>query len=253
MKALKMIGNLITPATPQLALAGLLACAAPAFGESGDQFLDGIGETAMIARYVFAGNENDWSRNDLHGKLLGEEGAYVEDELFGSVLSLPGGRGGSYIQIPGQALIGIDTISVAGWVNLSSDSRRQKIFSFGQHKNEHFYCTAKDRYEDVGHRVGITEKGKGAEQGTASKSLEKGQWIHLAAVLDTTKKTINSYANGVLVAQATDVTLNMEQILDDDDEKVNLLYIGRGQVGGTELNAKLHDFRLYSRNRAWNE
>ena len=246
MKGLKMIGNLITPATPQLALAVLLACAAPAFGESGDQFLDGIGETAMIARYVFDGNENDWSRNDLHGKLLGEEGAYVEDELFGSVLSLPGGRGGGYIQIPGQALIGIDTISVAGWVNLSSDSRREKIFSFGQHKNEHFYCTARDGYEDAGYRVRITEKGKGAEQGTASKSLKKGQWIHLAAVLDTTKKTISSYANGVLVAQATDVTLNMEQILDDDDEKVNLLYIGRGQVGATELNAKLHDFRLYN-------
>ena len=34
--------------------------------QGGDQFLDGIGETSLIARYVFNGNAEDSSRNQLH-------------------------------------------------------------------------------------------------------------------------------------------------------------------------------------------
>ena len=36
--------------------------------QSGDQILDGIGETGMIARYVFNGDLKDWSRNNLQGR-----------------------------------------------------------------------------------------------------------------------------------------------------------------------------------------
>lgn len=38
----------------------------PVQAQSGDQILDGIGETGMIARYVFNGDLKDWSRNNLH-------------------------------------------------------------------------------------------------------------------------------------------------------------------------------------------
>ena len=34
------------------------------FAQSGDQILDGIGETGLIARYVFDGDVKDWSRNN---------------------------------------------------------------------------------------------------------------------------------------------------------------------------------------------
>ena len=97
-----------------LLIVNLLTCTNPASAEigRGDQFLDGIGETALIARYVFNGNEEDWSRNNYHATLHGTEASYVEDSLFGSVLSLPGGRNGNYVQIPGQALIGVPDITV---------------------------------------------------------------------------------------------------------------------------------------------
>ena len=39
--------------------------------QSGDQILDGIGETGMIARYLFNGDTKDWSRNNLHAKFQG--------------------------------------------------------------------------------------------------------------------------------------------------------------------------------------
>ena len=87
---------------------------APALAQGGDQFLDGIGETALVARYVFNGNERDASRNTFHATLQGTGGAYVEDPQFGRVLSLHGGRG-AYVRIPGQALDGLDTISVSAW------------------------------------------------------------------------------------------------------------------------------------------
>jgi len=45
----------------------------------GDQFLDGIGETSLIARYQFNGNTEDSSRNQLHARMLGPGGAFVED------------------------------------------------------------------------------------------------------------------------------------------------------------------------------
>jgi len=74
----------------------------------GDQFLDGIGETALIARYLFNGNLEDRSRNSFHAVLYGQGGVFVDDEQFGKVLSLPGGPQGAYVQIPGQALVDIE-------------------------------------------------------------------------------------------------------------------------------------------------
>src|SRR5678815_3517097 len=68
--------------------------------EGGDQFLDGIGETALIARYVLNGNTTDRSRNNHQATLQGSGATYVEDEKFGKVLSLPG-TGEAFLQIPG--------------------------------------------------------------------------------------------------------------------------------------------------------
>ncbi len=43
------------------------------FAQSGDQILDGIGETGLIARYTFNGDVKDWSRNNLHGSIQGTD------------------------------------------------------------------------------------------------------------------------------------------------------------------------------------
>jgi hypothetical protein len=44
----------------------------------GDQILDGIGETALIARYVFDGNTQDRSRNQFHAEVIGDDPSYTE-------------------------------------------------------------------------------------------------------------------------------------------------------------------------------
>ena len=42
--------------------------------QGGDQFLDGIGETGLVARYVLNANAEDSSRNQFHATLRGNGG-----------------------------------------------------------------------------------------------------------------------------------------------------------------------------------
>src|SRR6218665_692000 len=79
-----------------------------------DQILDGIGETGMIARYLFNDDTKDWSRNNLHGTYTGTEVKFVNDNRFGKVLSLSG-QANSFITIPGGALTDLESMSISGW------------------------------------------------------------------------------------------------------------------------------------------
>ncbi len=97
--------------------------------QGGDQFLDGIGETGLVARYVLNGNAEDSSRNQFHATVRGTGGAFVDDEQFRRVLLLTGD--GSHLQLPGETLAGEDTISVTGWLYLPTGASGP-FFDFGQ-------------------------------------------------------------------------------------------------------------------------
>jgi DUF1680 family protein len=206
----------------------------------GDQFLDGIGETALVARYVFNGNERDASRNAFHGRLQGlGRGNYVVDSQFGQALSLTGNK--AYVQIPGQALEGLDTISVSAWVQLRSGQTPQSFFSFGKNTNSEFFCWL------VPFRAGITKTGANGLQGPSASALPTNRWAHIAVVLDAANRRMSCYLDGVRIAQATGVTLTMEQIIDQDDGSANHLLIGPSQIANDPtLNALIRDFRIYS-------
>jgi len=227
----------------------LLVCSGPVFAQTGggDQFLDGIGETALIVRYIFNGNSEDWSRNNFHATLHGTGAAYVEDSRFGKVLSLPGGEIGGYVQIPGQALIGVDTVSVTGWIYIRSEAPWQRFFDFGQDTTRNFFCTPIGEEASEGYRARITITGWNEELGPVAPRISTGQWVHLAVVLDTTNKTLSSYVDGIRVARATDVDLTLEQVLNQDNAAANLLYIGKSRYEtDSDLNAKVYDVRIYS-------
>src|SRR5689334_18481861 len=87
----------------------------------GDQILDGIGETSLIARYMFDGNTQDRSRDGHHASLHGTGGTFVDDKQFGRVLSLSG-EDGVYLSLPAATLAEAETLSVVGWVFLAADS-----------------------------------------------------------------------------------------------------------------------------------
>ena len=95
--------------------------------QGGDQMLDGIGETSLIARYQLNGTAEDSSRNQLHAKVMGT-GAFVEDGTR-RVLLLTGD--GSFVQLPSNTAAGEDAIAVAGWLYLPTRATGP-VFDFGQ-------------------------------------------------------------------------------------------------------------------------
>ncbi|MEN6309882.1 MAG: beta-L-arabinofuranosidase domain-containing protein [Anaerohalosphaeraceae bacterium] len=216
-------------------------------GAEGDQFLDGIGETALIARYLFNGNVEDRSRNSYHATLHGQQAVFVEDEQFGNVLSLPGGTNGAYVQIPGQALVGIENLSVTGWINIRDLTPWQRFFDLGQGPDRYIYCTPVGEERSNGCRVRMTAEGYNQEKGPAAFRVSEGQWVHLATVLDNANKTLALYVNGARVGLSTDVAWSLADILNQDDTAANKLYIGKSLYeGDAYLGARVYDVRFYS-------
>jgi DUF1680 family protein len=209
----------------------------------GDQILDGIGETALIARYLFDANTEDRARNHFHATLIKGEATYADEKPFGKVLSLPGGC----LQLPGRALVGVDSLSVTGWIFLRSAARGQRLFDFGLEAGRSFFCELTGLDESAGLRVRITTNGPEAEAGPVGQPLPTGRWIHLAIVLDAANQTLSSYIYGRLAGRAENVKIPLEQLLNRKNPAANRLYIGRSQGSDTPaLDAKLHDLRLYS-------
>jgi hypothetical protein len=205
----------------------------------GNQFLDGIGETALIARYVFNGNAEDWSRNTFHAALRGSGAGFVQDSRFGNVLNLPGN--GSYVQLPGNTLTGEDTISITGWLFLNSNVPGQRFFDFGQNAGSSLYAAA----TDAGLRASIGSFATSRTEPTGAP-VPANQWLHLAVVLDPANRTLTGYLNGVRAGQATNVTMNGAQVLNQASGDANRLYIGRSQNDAdATLNARVYDVRIY--------
>ncbi|HYG23087.1 MAG TPA: beta-L-arabinofuranosidase domain-containing protein [Verrucomicrobiae bacterium] len=209
----------------------------------GDQFLDGIGETALVARYLFNGSPQDLSRNSHHATLNGATNAFTDDPRFGRVLSL---NGTSHVNLPGDLLDDHESLSVTGWLFLRSADPWQRFFDFGQDTTHYFFCTPVGAGPDDGFRARITSEGWESEQGPAAPRLSTNQWIHIAVTLDAAQKRLNTYVNGRRVAQSSNVNLNMAQVLSETGSE-NHLYIGRSQFDSDpHLDARLHDVRIYS-------
>ncbi|MFD2036271.1 beta-L-arabinofuranosidase domain-containing protein [Belliella marina] len=212
--------------------------------QSGDQILDGIGETGMISRYVFDGDIKDWSRNNLHAKFHGEEAKFVNDSRFGKVLSL-NGEDDSYITIPADGLTDIESISVSGWIYLRSKQSGQRFFDFGKDIFKNFYAAPSGTKKQESFQVTITSL-NGENKSANSKEIELNKWVHIAVVVDVPAKSLLTYVNGKPVGEAKNVPIDLSAIFGQQSENKKPLYIGKSQVAGDpNLNALIHDFRVY--------
>ena len=216
--------------------AALLAQQAQQAGQAGgDQILDGIGETSLIARYQFNGSAEDSSRNQLHGRIVGT-GAFVE-EGSRRVLLLTGD--GSYVQLPANALAGEDAVAVVGWLYLPTRATGP-VFDFGQ--------TSATRLSGVvdaqGFRAVAVVDGKVRGE-TPAKSIVENQWLHFAVVLDPASRVLTTYVDGARAGQATNVDATPAQIL-PQTSAANRLFFGRGQDDRSPtLHGRLRDVRIY--------
>jgi DUF1680 family protein len=234
MTARIFLASLLTVATCLAGLAG----ATYGRAQVGDQFLDGIGETGLIARYVLSGNAEDASRNQFHATVRGNGATFVDDPQFQRALLLTGD--GSHLQLPGATLTGEDTITVTTWLYLPTGASGP-IFDFGQSASTRLSAVA----SPVGLRASIFLDGKLRGETPAAPVLEN-RWLHVAVVLDPAARLLTTYLDGARVGQVAHVTVNAAQLVDQTARDTNRLFIGRSQDDtAPRIHARLRDVRIY--------
>ncbi len=212
------------------------------YAQSGDQILDGIGETGLIARYVFDDDIKDWSRNNLHGKLPDTKAKFVKDKLFGHVLSL---NNNAFISIPGTAVSGEESLSIIGWVYLRSNEQGQYIFDFGKSNSSHFSLTPTGTKDNPGCQAKLMINTKQVYI-AQSEALETEKWHHIAVVFNAPSKSVSIYVNAKPVATTQNVNTELKQLFANNTNENNSFFFGKSlSSNSSSLNAKLYDFRIY--------
>jgi hypothetical protein len=220
-----------------LTVSTLVATVAPS-PQGGDQFLDGIGETGLVARYAFSDNAEDSSRNQFHAALRGTGAEFVDDGQFRRVLLLTGD--GSHVQLPGQTLAGEDTLSIAGWLYLPTGASGP-VFDLGQNTSQHLFAAA----SRSGVKAAIVSGGAvRAEASTGS--VAENQWMHFAVVLEPASRTLTIYLDGARAARSDNVAVDATQVVNQTSSLANRFFLGRSQDDGAPtLHARLRDVRIY--------
>jgi DUF1680 family protein len=207
----------------------------PSAQQPGDQFLDGIGETGLVARYVLDRNAEDSSRNQFHATLRGTGGSFVEDPQFRRALLLTGD--GSHLELPPNAIEGEDTLSITGWLFLPTGASGP-VFDFGSAANR-----LAARASSAGFRASVTVNG-GARPEVAGKPLLENQWVHFAVVLDPAARVLRTYIDGARVGEASGVAVTATQLVPAGGGST--LYLGKSQAAGeATLHGRLRDVRIY--------
>ncbi len=211
----------------------------------GDQFLDGIGETALIARYVLAGDLNDWSRNALHAEPVGSV-SFVTDERFGQVLALPTGSESGYVKLPGHTFNGCKSISITGWLWQELSENQQGIFKLGHNADSYISCI--QSISSIGNTIKLIISNNGSENGPVvlvGPIADRG-WLHLAFVLDVPGKKARLFINGKL-ADSVDIKYSLTDILSQDDLDSNQMFLGLpANTASSVSNGLIHDIRFYN-------
>ncbi|HEY4112323.1 beta-L-arabinofuranosidase domain-containing protein [Puia sp.] len=204
--------------------------------QSGDQILDGIGETGMVARYVFDGDAKDWSRNNLHARLQGDKTGFVEDNRFGKVLSLPGDSN-AFVTIPGEALTDLESLSISGWIYLRSKQPGQCLFDFGRDAAGHG--------DAAWHKDAAGHNDAAWHFGAVPSDVEVNKWVHLVVVMDVSSGSVITYVDSKPVGEAMKLPKELADIFGKQPGE-RRLYIGRSASPGEPfLNAMIHDLRIY--------
>ncbi|MGO3194817.1 MAG: beta-L-arabinofuranosidase domain-containing protein [Sphingobacterium sp.] len=212
--------------------------------QSGDQILDGIGETGMIARYVFDGNFKDWSRNNLHAEFRGAKASFIQDDKFGKVLSLAGGSN-EYVVLPEGTLTNLESLSISGWLFLRSSQQGQYFFDFGQNHDQHFFATPVGSAQQEGFQALITANNT-RTSGAISAGVPQNKWVHVAIVIDVFSKSITTYLDGKHVGEGKDIPKELAVVFKKGEKQTSGLYIGKSlDAESPSLNALVHDFRIY--------
>jgi DUF1680 family protein len=201
-------------------------------GQAQDQILDGIGETDMVARYIFNENTKDWSRNSHHDVYGGIDVPFVNDSRFGKVLSLFGEQN-SFLTIPKEAFSNLESISISAWVQPQALQTGQYLFDLRTENGIRFFTNI--------HQEGVQSSmvSKSTQlSGKVSTPLKLNTWIHIVLVIDLPSKSMTTYMDNKVVDE---VSLNTGFSLEN-----TTFYIGKSIIPNQpNLKALIHDLRIY--------
>ncbi|TRZ42934.1 beta-L-arabinofuranosidase domain-containing protein [Robertkochia solimangrovi] len=221
-----------------------------AFGNSslsaqdGDQILDGIGETGLIARYVFDGDTKDWSRNNLHAVFTGGKAVFANDEKFGKVLVIPS-EGKTFVKVPGESLINEESVSITGWVKLSAVESGQKILDLGKGSDAHFYLSPEGGGDKGGFQAVMITEGKKSFEINSEQQVKSDEWFHFTIVVDVPSKVFTTFINGEKIGKAEAMDIELSELFSGDGAD-NIIHFGNSIAGdGTPIAGNYHDFRIY--------
>ncbi|MAW94469.1 MULTISPECIES: beta-L-arabinofuranosidase domain-containing protein [unclassified Leeuwenhoekiella] len=208
--------------------------------QEGDQILDGIGETDLIARYALEGDAKDWSRNNLHAEFSATNPHFVSDLLFEKVIEFSG-KANEFISLPPQIFNGVESLSVSSWMYLKGENQGFYLFDFGQPKGNHFFAAPHNLEEAAGFVAGL-ETDSNPQLATGTGGIEPGKWAHLVVVLDFPAQSLRTYING---KEAAEEMIRFD-LADAFTKAGNKLTIGQSLAGNAPaFTGKLHDFRIY--------
>ncbi|KYP13184.1 beta-L-arabinofuranosidase domain-containing protein, partial [Flavihumibacter sp. CACIAM 22H1] len=166
---------------------------------------------------------NDWSRNNLHGKLQQDTAVrYFNDPRFGKVASLTG-IGNSYITLPSDVVKEMESFSISTWILPRSGNSIAALFSIGRKNSPHFSFNQLNL-----------------------PGIELNKWTHIALVIDPAAKTMVLYVNSKQAGAGRPIPAELEKLTGQLAPENTPVYIGKTMLSQEgNLNALLHDFRIY--------
>lgn len=184
---------------------------------------------------------NDSSGHGNNGTLVG--GATWTTGKKDGAVNLDGSSG--YVKIPNSILNGLNNITITAFVKMPETSGSRWIFGLGTDNNKYIFVTPQTN--NGKYRGAITTGTYRTEQGVENGSpLPANVWKHVALVISGDTHTETLYADGVQVAQNTNITLKPSDVYDASKDVSG--YIGKSFYSADPMiKGQVDDFRIYNR------
>lgn len=226
--------------------------------ESGEQ-CDGGGRcrdcvqifsSALAHRYPF-----DGTGTTVTDTIGGKNGTVMGASLSGSgTVSLTGGSSGPYVDLPNGLISSRTNVSIEIWLTWRGGNDWQRAFDFGNNSNGEGQQGGSATSEwfvspcsSTGHVFMVLNFTSTANDTGSDKIAENGACLgqntkrQLVGVFDDDNDTMRLYIDGALADTTTGVTGHLSSISDKN------VWIGRSNYANDELNAVVHEFRIYSK------
>lgn len=189
----------------------------------------------LISEYLFNGDANDLSGNNLHGTIYG---AQLTTDRFGNPNSAFLFDGDDYISTPHIDLYNSDTLSFSVWIMMSDFEHWPRILWKGkvpaEGKTSTFDLYFQTQFNEI--RFDVTDSLINFWQYTAvPEKLQSDTWYHIAGIYDGKKQIL--YFNGSPV----DTLIKDFKVLDNDEP----LLIGTGEIK-RYFKGKIDDLRFFN-------